>query len=152
MDATVETWLGLPRAELDRIFTAAPLSAMPQGAFEGTLIVTVPGLSRVIAFAVRMLVWRGKVFDRVAPDEGTVINRVTPFAVAAVPGVVYVEASRLDGGESLVIDYSKTSLIARHIRDELREVRPGLFMGKVWWRSLRVCDFALVASVVPDPR
>jgi hypothetical protein len=138
LDPTPKSWLTLSRTELDEIFSAATASTVPRGEFDGILIVWVPGLSWLIAAAIRALVWQGKVFD---PDS--VVNRVTPFHLASVRGHVYVSESWLDGRPSIVIDYSKTSLIAKHVRDEIREVRPGVFLGKVWFRRLRVCDFAL---------
>jgi hypothetical protein len=135
---TIKSWLNLSRTELDEIFSAATAGAVPRGEFEGVLIVWVPVLSWIIAAAIRALVWRGKVFDR-----DTVVNLVTPFQLATVRGQVYVCESWLDAKPSIVIDYSKTSVIAKHVRDEIREVRPGVFLGKVWLGRLRVCDFAL---------
>jgi len=32
------------------------------------------------------------------------------------------------------------------IRDEIREVEPGVYLGKVWWGKTRVLDFALTQS------
>lgn len=140
LDPTPKSWLKLSRTELDETFSAATVSAIPRGEFDGILIVWVPGLSWPIAAAIRALVWHGKVFDR-----NSVVNRVTPFRLASVRGRVYLSESWLDGRPSIVIDYSKTSLIAKHVRDEIREVRPGVFLGKVWFRRVRVCDFALTS-------
>jgi hypothetical protein len=131
-------WLDVSRAELDEIFSRATAGEAPHGEFEGLLIVWVPALSHLVAAATRALVWRGKIFDGVR-----VVNLVTPWRVRSVPGQVYVAASRLDGQPAVVIDYSKTSFVAKHVRDEIRKVQPGLYLGKVWWRGLRVCDFAL---------
>jgi hypothetical protein len=138
LDPTAKSWLKLSRAELDEIFSTATASAVPRGEFDGILIVWVPVFSWIIAAVVRALVWRGKVFDL-----ETVVNRVTPLRLASVRGHVHVSESWLDGRPSIVIDYSRTSLIAKHVRDEIREVRPGVFLGKVWFRRMRVCDFAL---------
>jgi hypothetical protein len=71
---------------------------------------------------------------------------VTPFGIAAVAGTFRPAASWLDGKPAICMDYSRTSFIARDIRDEIREIEPGVFMGKVWWRRMRLFDFALVAS------
>jgi hypothetical protein len=136
--ATARHWLRRSRTELDAIFSTATPGAVPQGEFDGLLIVWVTGFARPVAAITRALVWHGKVF---APNR--VLNRVTPFGFCTVPGRVYLDDSRLDGKLSFVIDYSKTSFVARHVRDEIREVQPGLYLGKVWWRNLRVCDFAL---------
>lgn len=50
----------------------------------------------------------------------------------------------MDGSECIDLDYSKTSFVARWIRDEIREVSPGLFLGIVFWSKRRVGRFAPV--------
>ena len=48
----------------------------------------------------------------------------------AVKAKVYPAESFLDGGPTLVMDYRHTSpVIWRNVRDELREVAPGLYLG-----------------------
>jgi len=42
-----------------------------------------------------------------------------------------------------VLDYSDTSILAQWIRDEIREIEPGLYLGKVYWNKSRLIDFAL---------
>ena len=59
---------------------------------------------------------------------------------------VYFDASWMDGKETIVIDYSKTSFFAKKIRDEIREVEPGVYLGKVWWGKTRILDFALTRA------
>ena len=56
----------------------------------------------------------------------------------------------MDDNETIVIDYSKTSLLARVIRDEIREVEPGVYLGKVWWGKKRILDFALTQEQKKD--
>jgi hypothetical protein len=51
---------------------------------------------------------------------------------------VYVDASRLDGNPCIVLDYSKTSRVAGFVRDEIRQIAPGLYIGLVYVRSRRV--------------
>ena len=51
----------------------------------------------------------------------------------------------LDGRVCIVLDYARTSLIARSVRDELRLLRPGLYLGRAYWHGLRVADFTLEA-------
>src|SRR6185295_14649556 len=45
---------------------------------------------------------------------------------------------------------SKTSLVARKVRDEIREVSPGLYLGKVYWGKKRLIDFALTSRKHPE--
>jgi hypothetical protein len=56
---------------------------------------------------------------------------------------VYNGDSWLDGRECIVLDYSDTSLVAHWIRDEIREIGPGTYLGKVYWSKQRLIDFAL---------
>ena len=36
-----------------------------------------------------------------------------------------------------------TSLVAQWTRDEIRQIGPGLYLGKVYWNQKRLMDFAL---------
>lgn len=144
MDVVVRKWLEMSRAELDDIFRAVPAGTPPQGEMEGTVIITGTRFSYLLAVLVRALVWQGKVFDMSAPPyNGVLVNKITPFSAFLVAAKVYRGDSWLDGKEAIIIDYSKTSFIASKIRDEIREVEPGLFLGKVWCGGTRVFDFAL---------
>jgi hypothetical protein len=133
--------LRLPRAELDALFARIDAGPVPDGEYRGTLILPLaPRVLRGAAAIAGSLVWRGKVFDAGA---GRVTNRVLPLGLRTVTAEVRKAPSRLDGRECIVLDYSPTSLIARGVRDELRLVRPGLYLGRAYWHGLRVTDFAL---------
>jgi len=41
--------------------------------------------------------------------------------------------------------YSRTSIVARWVRDEVRQVGPGLWLGKVFMGRWRAIDFAVRA-------
>lgn len=141
----VRSWLRLPREELDEIYRKAHSGPMPHGDTRGTPIFAgwpSPGWLPALA---RILGWQGKIFDLLDPtrDAGLVVNKVTPLGLNLIVAKVYRGESWLDGRETIVIDYSRTSLLARKIRDEIREVAPGLYLGKVWLGRRRVLDFAL---------
>ena len=61
----------------------------------------------------------------------------------AILAKVYKDMSWLDGKECIVLDYSDTSLVAQWIRDEIRTIGPGVYLGKVYWDDTRLIDFAL---------
>ena len=42
-----------------------------------------------------------------------------------------------------MLDYSQTSLVASHIRDEIRQIGPGQYLGLVYWDKTRTIHFAL---------
>jgi hypothetical protein len=70
-------------------------------------------------------------------------NKILPFGLNAIIAKVYKGESWLDGKECIVLDYSDTSLVAQWIRDEIREISPGIYLGKVYWGDKRLIDFAL---------
>jgi hypothetical protein len=139
-----KAWLHLPRAALDEIFTTAAGTRLPEGSFDGVLILPLGPLTGIAASLLRAFIWRGKIFTRTADAaSGMVVNKVTPLALRGVPGQVYIGTSWIDAKDTIVIDYSRTSFIAKNIRDEIREVSPGVYLGKFWWRRIRIGDFAL---------
>ncbi|WP_316367274.1 hypothetical protein [Candidatus Thiodiazotropha sp. CDECU1] len=145
MHATVESWLSKTREELDEIYRNAKPGELPTGDTRGTAILAGSLLSKLVAAFARLFAWQGKVFDIFAEDgrAGVLINKITPFSLSFIVAKVYRDNSWMDGKETIVIDYSKTSFFAKVIRDEIREVEPGVYLGKVWWGKKRILDFAL---------
>ncbi len=139
--------LGKPQSELDQLFSSREPGPIPTGNAEGEAIVW-PGTfwSRLIARFVHDLAWQGKVFTPNPDGDGaTLVNKLGAAGVHAVVARVYYTPSWLDGKQCIVLDYSKTSLFARKIRDEIRLLDPAthLYLGKVWWGKTRLIDFAL---------
>ncbi len=146
--AAVQKWLSMDREELDRIYMNASAGAIPSGDTRGTAIVAGTFFARWYARLARLFAWQGKVFDLFPPDQqnGILINKISSFSLTFIVAKVYKDASWMDGKETIVIDYSKTSFFASKIRDEIREVEPGVYLGKVWWGKTRILDFALTYS------
>lgn len=132
---------GMDAGRLLDLFRRGAAEAVPDGSADG-LMLLFPGtlLTRPVARAIRALLWRGKMFDAAA---GRAVNRVLPFGWRAVPGRVRRDASRLDGAPCILLDYSRTSWIAWMLRDELRRIAPGLWLGLVFVGRLRIGAFAL---------
>jgi hypothetical protein len=145
MSVAVDKLLDMPKAELDGLFRESPAGEIPQGDGKGT-IVFAPGsrLAEPVARLGYLLAWQGKVFF---PDRGDLLNKITPFRIRAIRAKVYKQASWLDGNESIVLDYSRTSVVAHWIRDEIRAVGPGTYLGIVYVRRARVLKFILEFSV-----
>lgn len=95
------------------------------------------GLLRLLA-ASRLFPWQGKHFDTRARKSGHGDNTVRlPFYRAQWLGFrTRIGKSLLDGSDCIVLDYDSVSnpRPLRRIRDELREVVPGLYMGPALWR------------------
>ncbi len=148
MNEKVRKWLSKSRAELDDIYRQAEAGDMPAGDTRGTAIVAGSALARVYARFARLFAWQGKVFDLFPPDrkQGVLINKITPLSLTFVVAKVYRGDSWMDGKDTIVIDYSTTSFFFQKIRDEIREVEPGVYLGKVWWGRTRILDFALTTT------
>jgi hypothetical protein len=131
----------MSQAELDALFSSVSAGPIPDGEAEGTAIVA-PGttFTPTISKFISNFAWQGKVFDRKA---GVLRNRILPFGLNAIIAKVYKAESWLDRKECIVLDYSDTSLVAQWIRDEIREISPGIYLGKVYWSDKRLIDFAL---------
>ena len=99
-----------------------------------------PRYSPDIAKFINLFAWQGKVFDA---KNGVLRNKILPLGLNAIIAKVYKADSWLDGKECIVLDYSDTSLVAHWIRDEIREISPGVYLGKVYWGKQRLIDFAL---------
>ena len=74
---------------------------------------------------------------------GLLRNHIRVLGLKAMIARVYKAPSLLDGKECIVLDYSETSLVASHIRDEIRMIEPGFYLGKVYWDKARLIDFSL---------
>jgi hypothetical protein len=145
MHPTVRQWLSQSRDQLDEIYRNAEPGTLPTGDMRGTAILAGSLFSKAVAAFARLFAWQGKVFDIFADDgkSGVLINKITAFSLTFIVAKVYRDASWMDGKETIVIDYSKTSFFAKVIRDEIREVEPGVYLGKVWWGKKHILDFAL---------
>jgi hypothetical protein len=137
----VEQLLAMTQTELDELFRASPPGEIPDGSAKGTAIIA-PGTrySLPISEIINIFGWQGKVFDA---EKGLLKNKVLPFGIEAVVAKVYKDKSWLDGQECIVLDYSDTSLLAHYIRDEIRLIGPGFYLGKVYWAKNQLIDFCL---------
>jgi hypothetical protein len=76
--------------------------------------------------------WAGKRFESITVDTGNGINRVRLGSERRwFPFETRVEPSAVDGKPAILLDYNdpRNPGFIRVIRDELREVSPGLFLG-----------------------
>jgi hypothetical protein len=141
MSYTASQLLSMTQQELDDLFSSSPSGDIPNGDAEGTAIIA-PGtiFSHEIAKIINIFDWQGKSFDAA---HGTLRNRITSFGVDAIVAQVYKAPSWFDGKECIVLDYSQTSLVASHVRDEIRQVEPGFYLGLVFWEKTKTIHFSL---------
>jgi hypothetical protein len=141
MAITVPDLLKLSQSQLDDLFEKSPAGDIPDGEARGTAIIA-PGTTYTtdIAELINHFAWQGKVFDS---QKGVLRNLILPLGLHAIIARIYKAPSWLDGKECIVLDYSETSLVAHWIRDEIRNIAPGIYLGKVYWDKKRLIDFAL---------
>lgn len=120
----------MTRCELEALYRAAPVGAEPCGFLPGVAIFD-PGTNKAVRKArFTHAVWKGKEF----PGDGTMVNH-TVAGVRAVTARVFVGESWFDGEPTLVLDYCGTSKVFGHVRDEMREIAPGVWVGLTYLRK-----------------
>lgn len=132
---TAHSLPSMRRRELEQLFREAPAGVIPTGRGRGqALMAGGTFASKPLLAAVRVVAWQGKEFDG---RTGTLCNLISPFGKRAITAEVYHDASWIDGLPCIVLDYSKTSRVAGFVRDEIREIAPGVYLGVVFVRSRR---------------
>ena len=141
MATTVAQLLKMSKEQLGELFKNSPAGPIPDGEAKGTAIIA-PGseLTGIAAKLIHFFTWQGKVFDAA---HGTLRNKILPLGHKAIVAEVYKDKSWFDGKECIVLDYSKTSLLAQWVRDEIRLVGPNTYLGIVYWKKTKTIDFAL---------
>jgi len=141
MAIDVPQLLAMSQQQLDDLFRASRAGEIPNGPAKGTAIIA-PGTkySPAIAEMVNHFGWQGKVFDA---QKGLLKNKIFISGIEAIVARIYKEPSWLDQQECIVLDYSDTSVVAHWIRDEIRLIGPGFYLGKVYWEKARLIDFCL---------
>jgi len=131
----------MSQQQLDELFRRSDAGAIPDGDAAGAAIIA-PGtpLEGPLAKFVHWFAWQGKVFDA---KDGMLRNKILPVGIHAIIASVRSDKSWFDGKDCIVLDYSKTSLIAEHIHDEIRVVAPNFYLGLVYWDHTRLMHFTL---------
>ena len=127
--------------ELDLLFRSSSAGDVPHGRLHGTGLLF-PGTPacRPLAWLVHLAVWQGKETE---PSGRSLQNLVGPLRTRTIRALLSHDRSWVDDEECVLIDYSRTSIVARMVRDEVRLVAPGLYLGVVWLGKRRVGWFTL---------
>ena len=141
MSYTVAQLLNMSSDSLDDLFRESLPGDIPNGEAQGTAILA-PGTryTAEIAEMVNHFAWQGKNFDAAT---GTLKNRILPLGLSAILAKVYRGESWLDKKDCIILDYSETSMLAHWIRDEIRTIGPGMYLGVVYWNTTKLIHFVL---------
>jgi len=145
MSLTAEQISQLSADQVDALFRSGQVGQIPDGEAQGTAIIW-PGnpVEPFVEKIVNAIAWQGKVVNARSRD---LKNKISPLGVRAIEADVYTGRSWFDGSDCIVLDYSKRSLVARFVRDEIRRVAPGLYLGLVYLGRKRTIYFTLQFTV-----
>jgi hypothetical protein len=138
---TEDALLGMSNTELDSLFRESPAGPIPDGDMRGTVL-AFPGtlIARPFAAVAYLLAWQGKVVDG---RRQMLRNKITPLRLRLIAAALSHDTSWVDGRDCVLLDYSRTSFVAKMVRDEIRLVSPSLYLGVVWMWRWRVGWFTL---------
>jgi len=138
---TERTLLEMNNGTLDELFRRSDAGPIPDGDMLGTVL-AFPGtiLAKPLAAVIYLVGWQGKVVDG---RRGMLRNKITPLRLRLIAAEVTHDESWVDQRDCVLLDYSRTSLVAKMVRDEIRLVGPSLYLGVVWLWRRRVAWFTL---------
>lgn len=128
--------------QLDSLYRQCEVGTPPCGVMDGRAIINAGSPITVPTSRIVHLMWQGKVIQ-----GDTMINRV--FGMRAVKAKVYMGESWIDGKPALILDYAETSKLFPAIRDEVREVSPGLYLGATHERTAKGPEFKTWFTLAP---
>ena len=115
--------------DLERLYRESGPGTVPVGYAPGLAIYCPEAPLAAARSKVTHLLWHGKHFSAC---DGTLVNQWCGFK--AIRARVSYGESWLDGGPAVVMDYGGTSRVWADVRDEVREVAPGLYLGAMFLR------------------
>jgi hypothetical protein len=115
-------------AELDQVFAGGHVGELPGGLGRGRVLLVVTARCPRVRAHMNGVVWKGKFFY---PD-GTFTNQWACFR--AVSSCVETGSSWYDGKPCIVLEYPPDAAVFANARDELREVAPGVILGRFYER------------------
>ncbi|MDB4967346.1 MAG: hypothetical protein JWN44_3035 [Myxococcales bacterium] len=138
---TLDDLLALDTDTLGILYQGArvPQLADVRGDLRGRMLAVVD-LPDALAGAVRVFAgsdlfpWRGKSFTPQTTERGEGINRVISDRWKLYRFETFVGPSRAGSFDAVQLDYDLPSnpFFIRAIKDEIRELRPGLWLGQAW--------------------
>jgi hypothetical protein len=132
-------------AQLEQLYRQSAPASVPHGYLRGRPLYNPDkALSKARSRMTRCL-WRGKHFQ----DGCELVNQWC--GVKAIRARVYPGPSWLDGRPALILDYQHTSRVWADVRDEIREVAPGLFLGAMYLRREPCPKFKMFFALEAGP-
>jgi hypothetical protein len=96
--------------------------------------------------------WHGKSFTPKSDAHGRGVNRIKLLG-ERFSFETHLGPSVIDGAPCLVLDYAlpDNPWFIKQIHDELREVRPGLYLGPAMWKSSKAAPRLMLYFAIEMP-
>jgi hypothetical protein len=141
VDLDLDALLAMDHAELAPLYAGAetPTIAELSGDLRGRMLVS-PWGGEALAAAMRALArapffpWRGKSFSALGPDKGEGKNRVISDKNHWFRFETSVGKSRAGDFDAVQLDYDhpENPFFIRAIKDEVRRLSPGMYLGQAY--------------------
>lgn len=142
---TLDDLLALDHAALTPLYANARVPRLQdvRGDLRGRML-AIPALAEPFAALPRRLAsssrfpWRGKSFTPTDALTGEGINRVVLDRVKLFRFTTFIGRSRAGDFDAVQLDYDHAGnpFFIRAIKDEIRELSPGLWLGQAWVKAL----------------
>jgi len=130
--------------ELEGIYRSAVPGAAPCGFYRGHVVFRPHDFLAGPRSAITNYSWQGKHFE-----NNTLINQFR--GVRMIRANVAPGESWLDGRPAHILDYQKTSLLWFDVRDETREVSPGVYVGAMYLRRFHEPKLKVLFILEAEP-
>ena len=124
---TLDSLSRMSASELEQIYRNATPGQAPAGFMQGRVVFREDAALAGPRGQVVNWLWQGKHFS----DDSLINQFRGPRMIRAN---VFPGESWLDGKPALILDYHHTSLLWRDVRDEVRQVSPGVYVGAMYLR------------------
>jgi len=124
---SIEQLAAMDWPDLERLYCQSQAGSIPEGYVRGLAIYRPGSPFTATRSKVTHFLWHGKDFSSA---DAMLVNQWLGFR--AIRARVCYGPSWLDGAQSVVMDYRGTSRVWHDVRDEIREVAPGLYLGAMF--------------------
>lgn len=89
--------------------------------------------------------WRGKSFRPASIDRGEGINRVFSDRLKLFRFRTFIDRSRAGDFDAVQLDYDlgRNPWVIRRVKDEIRMLRPGLYLGQAYFQTRKKAHLVL---------
>ena len=143
-ELTLDTLRSMDRCALDELFRSGRAVAPPVGYARGHILCFSADYYRCprLSAAMSGAVWKGKHFN----CDGSFVNQFA--GIKALRSCVASGKSWFDGADCIILEYPTGTPVFDDMRDEVREVCPGIFVSRLYNRY--TCEFRGYVALVPQ--